>query len=92
MGERNKLPKRVFNLKEAAYQMDLTYHILRKLIDSGAIRTVFLPGEKATDVEIDRFVLTITKDGRKYEEMLKENNRRVGAKKPVQSKIISMKG
>jgi len=77
------MPKRACNLKEAAEILDISYHSLRALINAGAIRPIYLPQAKVTDVEIDRFIRSVQKDGEKYKELLEENNRRVSAKKPV---------
>lgn len=77
------IPKRAYNLKQTAAILDISYHSLRALIDAGAIRPIFLPQPKVTDVEIDKFIRNVQKDGEKYKELLEENNRRVSAKKPV---------
>lgn len=77
------MPKRAYNLKQTAAILDISYHSLRALIDVGAIRPIFLPQPKVTDVEIDKFIRNVQKDGEKYKELLEENNRRVSAKKPV---------
>ena len=77
------MPKRACNLKEAAEILDISYHSLRALINAGAIRPIYLPQAKVTDVEIDRFIRSVQKDGEKYKELLEENNRRVSAKKPT---------
>lgn len=77
------IPKRAYNLKQTAAILDISYHSLRALIDVGAIRPIFLPQPKVTDVEIDKFIRNVQKDGEKYKELLEENNRRVSAKKPT---------
>ena len=81
------IPKRAFNLKETAAILDISYHNLRALIDAGAIRPVFLPQAKVTDAEIDKFLISVQKDGERYKELLEENNRRVSAKKPVPTPV-----
>lgn len=79
------IPKRAFNLKETAAP-DISYHSLRALIDAGAIRPG-LPQAKVTDAEIDKFLISVQKDGERYKELLEENNRRVSAKKPVPTPV-----
>ena len=77
------MPKRAYNLKQTAAILDISYHSLRALIDVGAIRPIFLPQPKVTDVEIDKFIRNVQKDGEKYKGLLEANNRRVSAKKPI---------
>lgn len=77
MAEITRLPQRVYDLNEVARILDISYHSVRALIDSGAIRPVYLPKEKVTDVEIDKFIRTLTEDGQKYRELLSANNKRI---------------
>lgn len=66
------MPKRACNLKEAAEILDISYHSLRALINAGAIRPIYLPQAKVTDVEIDRFIRSVQKDGKNTRNCLKK--------------------
>ncbi|WP_373836067.1 hypothetical protein [Jeotgalibaca arthritidis] len=75
-----ELPRRVYDLKEMAHILGISYHSVRALIDAGAIRPVYLPKEKVTDVELDKFINDLNEDGKKYKQLLTDNNKRVSGK------------
>lgn len=90
MAEITRLPQRVYDLNETARILDISYHSIRALIDDGAIRPVYLPKEKVTDVEIDKFIHTLTEDGQKYRELLSANNKRVSGAEKSKKDLVNI--
>lgn len=86
------LPQRVYNLTQTAKILNISYHSLRALIDAGAIRPIFLPKEKVTDIEIEKFLNEIQKNGSKYRKLLEDNNKRLSGSKSKEERagIVSI--